>query len=662
MSTTSDPPLPSGVRQAGAALRLWLLAALVVASSCHAAAPPLAVPVEPFFRHADYRSFKLSPSGTFVAAIVPVNGRAGLVTIDLATRKPGHVTTVNASDVGWFEWVTDDRLVFTVLDLQVGGGAQRGSGFFTVKRDGSEFRILAPPPTGRGKYVYRYMRFLSALHDGSDDILVVANDGDPRYPEVYRLNTDTGRKTLLSLEKPGDVVRWVADRSGAVRAAVAEGDQGGGRTFWRPTASAPWEKVDDYAPHRQKFDPVDFDGDGSLIVSARTGGRDTLALYRFDPERKGPGELIAEHPHVDLAGGLVYDEKKRRVVGIAYADERPAFAWLDDDWAKVATAVDRALPDRINVISRSSGPRALVYSYSDVDPGAFYLLDVDRRKLEHLADSRAGAKAVAMPHRKFVRYTARDGLPIPGWLTLPVGKEAKGLPLVVYVHGGPWVHGAGWGWHDEAAYLASLGYAVLEPEFRGSLGWGWKHFRGSFKQWGRAMQDDLDDGMDWAVAQGIADPKRACLMGASYGGYAVMMGLARNPERWRCGIDYVGVTDINLMYDVAWSDYADSTFIKFNAKEMLGDPDADAALLKEVSPLEQAGRIRAPVLMAYGADDRRVPLVHGQKMKDLLEANRVPVEWVTYADEGHGFLLEENRFDFHRRVANFLARNLAPAP
>lgn len=659
MSNTFELRIASRARRARAALRGGLLALLAVAALAQAAPAP-DVPVERFFRRADYTSFKLSPSGMFVAGIVPVNGRSGLVSIDLATRKPGHVTTVNASDIGWFEWVTDDRLVFTVLDLQVGGGAQRGSGLFTVKRDGSEFRILAPPPTGRGKFVYRYTRFLSKLYDGSDDILVAANDGDPRYPEVYRLNTDTGRKTLLSLEKPGDVVLWLADRSGAVRAAVAEGDNGGGRTFWRPTASAPWEKIDDYAPHRQKFDPVGFDGDGTLIVAARPGGRDTAALYRFDADKKAVGELIAEHPHVDLMGGLVYDEKKRRVVGIGYDDGQLRFAWLDEDWAKVSAAVDRALPGRINVISRSSGSRALIFSYSDVDPGAYHLLDVDRRKLEHLADVRADVKAADMPQRKLVRYVARDGLSIPAWLTLPKGKDAKGLPLVVYVHGGPWVRGASWGWTDEAAYLASLGYAVLEPEFRGSLGWGRKHFESSFKQWGKAMQNDLDDAMDWAVAQGIADPKSACIMGASYGGYAVMMGLARNPERWRCGINYVGVTDINLMYDVAWSDFSDSSFVKYSAKDMIGDPAADAALLKEVSPLEQASRIRAPVLMAYGVDDRRVPLVHGQKMKALLEANNVPLEWVAYADEGHGFLLEENRFDFYRRVAAFLARNLAP--
>jgi dipeptidyl aminopeptidase/acylaminoacyl peptidase len=174
------------------------------------------------------------------------------------------------------------------------------------------------------------------------------------------------------------------------------------------------------------------------------------------------------------------------------------------------------------------------------------------------------------------------------------------------------------------------------------------------------MQDDITDGVNSLVKQGVVDPKRICIMGASYGGYAVMMGLARDPERWRCGINYVGVTDINLFFDVTWSDYARSDWIKYAAKEMIGDPDKDAAMLRAASPLENAARIKAPVLMAYGALDVRVPIVHGEKMRDALAKQGTPVEWVVYAEEGHGFLLEKNRFDFYNRVAKFLVANNPP--
>jgi dipeptidyl aminopeptidase/acylaminoacyl peptidase len=216
------------------------------------------------------------------------------------------------------------------------------------------------------------------------------------------------------------------------------------------------------------------------------------------------------------------------------------------------------------------------------------------------------------------------------------------------------VRGNEWEWDPEAAYLASLGYAVLQPEFRGSRGWGRRAFEASWKQWGRTMQDDLNDGVDDLVKRGIADPARVCIMGASYGGYAVMEGLARDPDRWKCGVDWVGVTDITYMFDVTWSDTWNSDWMKYGAREMIGDPDKDAALLKAVSPLQNASRIKAPVLMAYGGQDHRVPAIHGERMRDALTKNGVPVEWVLYEDEGHGFMVEATRYDFYTRVAKFL--------
>ncbi len=297
-------------------------------------------------------------------------------------------------------------------------------------------------------------------------------------------------------------------------------------------------------------------------------------------------------------------------------------------------------------------------SYSDTDPGTYYLYDRDQRRLEFVAASRKAIDPARMPAREPVRYAARDGLEIPAYVTLPMGAATGKLPLVVLVHGGPNVRGGHWRWNAEAAYLASLGYAVLEPEFRGSLGWGRKHFEAGWKQWGLAMQDDLDDGVDWLAKQGTIDPKRVCIMGGSYGGYAVMLGLARNPERWRCGINFIGVTDINLLFEVGWSDFADSNYLRYAAKDLIGDPVKDAAQFKATSPLAQAARIKAPVLMAYGTDDRRVPLIHGEEMRDALRKQGTPVEWVAYRGEGHGFLLEANRIDFYTRVAKFLEAHL----
>jgi dipeptidyl aminopeptidase/acylaminoacyl peptidase len=649
------PAIPSvGVRL----LQLAVLLATLVAAGAGRAAN--AVAPEPFFGQASYRELRLSPSGKYLGALIPAGGRVRLAVIDVDTKVLSIAGALQGDDIDWFEWVNDDRLVFSAIDLQSGLGEQRGGGLFAINRDGREFRILAPTLKGqsdRGQLVYRYTLLLGVPRDGTDDILVVSNDPDARYPEVYRMDTRSGRRTIKSSGKPGDIVGWIADRKGAVRAAI-EVDKGTTiRVYWRADETSKWVRLAESSYRDARFLPVAFDGDGSLIVRSNIG-RDTWAIYRYDTDKRALGAELAAHPLADLDGNLVFDPSKNRVVGARYQADRPGNIWFDDEWAQLQKSVDAALPGRMNVITREGGARALVMSYSDTDPGSYYLLDIDKRRMEFLAARRESIKQDAMPAREPVRYTARDGLEIPGYLTLPKGKPPKNLPLVVLVHGGPYLHGATWAWSAEPAYLASLGYAVLEPAFRGSTGWGNKLYVAGWKQWGFAMQDDLDDGMDWLVARGIVDPKRACIMGGSYGGYAVMMGLARNPDRWRCGINFVGITDISLMFDISWSDVAYSDFIRYTAKETIGDPDADAAKLKAASPLHNAAKIKAPVLMAYGAQDRRVPLIFGEKMRDALRSQGTPVEWQVYSDEAHGFLLEKNRYDFYGRVAKFLEREL----
>jgi len=300
-----------------------------------------------------------------------------------------------------------------------------------------------------------------------------------------------------------------------------------------------------------------------------------------------------------------------------------------------------------------------VTSRSDVLPGSYYLFDAKAGKMEWLVDQRPWIKPKEMAAMKPVRYKARDGLEIPAYLTLPSAGEQKNLPLLMIIHGGPWVSGDNWGFDPEAQFFASRGYAVLQPNFRGTLHYGWKHFSSSFGQWGLAMQDDISDGVKWAVDQGIADPKRVCIYGASYGGYATMMGLAKTPELYRCGINYVGVTDLNLNLTATWSDYAESEYLRYNAKEMLGDVDKDAERLKRTSPVELASRIKAPVFMAYGAADRRVPIEHGQRMKSALEsAGNKPAVWIVADGEGHGFRDPKNVKMVYEAMEKFLAENL----
>ncbi|MDP9107935.1 MAG: alpha/beta fold hydrolase, partial [Pseudomonadota bacterium] len=320
--------------------------------------------------------------------------------------------------------------------------------------------------------------------------------------------------------------------------------------------------------------------------------------------------------------------------------------------------VDALLPNTINQLSRgaySETPYVLVNAYSDVQPSLYLLFNSETKKLLKLGASHPDIDPAQMAPKDMKRVTARDGLVIPVYLTLPKSSSQKNLPMVVLVHGGPNVRGGYWSWNAEAEFLASRGYAVLEPEFRGSTGFGTKHFKAGWKQWGLAMQTDIADSAKWAIAQGIADPKRICIGGASYGGYAALMGLITDPELFRCGIDWVGVTDLGLMYSLGWNDATDSEK-RYGMPLLVGDPVRDAAQFKATSPLDNAARIKRPLLMAYGGADRRVPVDHGIRLREAIKGSNPDVEWVVYEQEGHGWQLEATRIDFWSRVEKFLGR------
>jgi dipeptidyl aminopeptidase/acylaminoacyl peptidase len=263
-----------------------------------------------------------------------------------------------------------------------------------------------------------------------------------------------------------------------------------------------------------------------------------------------------------------------------------------------------------------------------------------------------------MAQLDFFRIKARDGDDMPVWVTTPRGKADVPRPAVLLVHGGPWVRGGFWGWNGEAQFLASRGYVVIEPEFRGSTGYGYAHFQRSFKQWGGTMQDDLADAVRWAASTGKIDPKRVCIAGASYGGYATLMSLIRYPDLYRCGVAWAAVTDPRLRYEESWASDSSAEVRKFSLPLLVGDPIKDAELLKAATPVEHAAQIRAPLYLAFGRDDHRVPLEHGTRMREALRASGNDPEWTVYDGEGHGWQKLENNVDFYDHMARFLAEHL----
>jgi dipeptidyl aminopeptidase/acylaminoacyl peptidase len=623
-------------------------------------------PIQALFRGAQYSQMALSPDGQQLAALAPVGGRINLVVMDLDKRGATPVTGMTTRDIVWFTWLNNKRLLVRTGTFGTRALEARGGGLFAIDRDGSEGRQLGEGSDEQMKAgfraVIRPLSFVRALPRETDDFIAqeVTIDWQRAVPgPLFRINSRTGRRSNISLGQPdtGGSESWVVDRDGVARAlTVSSGNRI--RIHYRAGPDAPWRKLDEFALGAPgSWQPLAIADDGaSLYATSYRDGRDKAAIVRYKPDDNTFGEVVAENSLVDVRR-LV--QEKEGVLGAAYEADKGGTIWFDESLAAIQRTVDKAFPDSVNLLAPAADhQRVLVTSYSDVSPGAFYLFDRKAAKLEWLADRMPWIDAKRLSPMTPVRYPARDGLEIPAYLTVPKGSSGKAMPMVVMVHGGPWVSGDQWSFNPEVQFLASRGYAVLQLNFRGTTRYGWKHFSSSFKQWGLAMQDDVTDGVRWAIDKGVADPNRICIYGASYGGYAAMMGLAKTPELFKCGINYVGVTDLPFFLTVSWSDYAYSDFISYGAKVMVGDIDRDGEQLKRTSPVELADSIRAPVLMAYGSEDRRVPIDHGTRMKSALDRSGKKYQWMVGEGEGHGFLDMKNKVMFYSAMERFLRENI----
>jgi len=651
-------------RRAWRACMRWNIAAMLAAavllpSGGHAAD----IPIEAFFRHSEFLSLAMSPDGRKVAALVPVEGRYNLAVLDLADRNKALVVTrERVRDVVAFWWINDHRLLFSLGDLVEEPGFQRDAGgLLAINADGSEFRVLSPTlgyQVREGAFVLRrasIFRILSTPENPTDDILVQANERNARYADVYRMNARTGAKTLLTFDSPGNVVRWVVDHDHAVRAAVSFDEKDGYTSWYRDAADAPWRKLNEFRRDRTGYSPVDFDGDNRTLLVASNVGRDKTAIYRLDVDKAALGEIVVGHEAVDVSSGLIYDRAKKMHVGITINADKPETYWFDAEWATAQKLADTALPGTFNTLARREGGRRyLVTSRSDTQPVFWSLLDLDARTLSPLASSREWIKPEQMSEMKPVRIKARDGLEIPMYLTIPRGSSGKNLPMVVHPHGGPWSRDS-WGFDPQVQFLASRGYAVLQPNFRMSTGFGGRHFRAGFRQWGLAMQDDVTDATQWAISEGIADPKRICIFGASYGGYAALMGIIKTPELFRCAIDYVGVTNLQ---DLFTNRYWATSVLDYTLPVRLGDPVADKEMLARNSPVNLADRIDRPLLMAYGGLDINVLPEQGEAMRRALDRANRKYEWMYKQSEAHGYFALENRIEFYAKVEAFLKQHI----
>ncbi|WP_457324330.1 S9 family peptidase [Roseateles sp. P5_E11] len=661
-----------------------LLAPLILLATLATGTPVLAAPppAEAFFKDPTIVEAVLSPSGRKLAVRSTFGGpRVGLGVFDLNPGgKPMRTAQFNDGDISQAYWVNDDRLVFSVTDLSDGSGRPNGApGLFAINPDGSQIRQLVRR-MGRPFFTdgSRQDRLLDWNHrllavprpqpnEVNEEVLLAEFTPDERHLETpLWLNTRTGRTRLTGVNAPPDTVGWVTDSRGELRVALTRRDGRRG-ALWRGPGRQDWQPLYESDLLNAPFGINAVDDAGRLYVTHTQRGSETvLSLYDFERHAPDPKPLVVT-PGFDF-NGRVLNDAAGTALGVRVTTDAETTVWQNAAMQALQKAADERMPGRVNSIScRRCGQAdvvALVRSYSDREPGQLWLYQAQPPAGESVwrpvGRMRNAIEPSEMAQMDLHRIKARDGRDLPVWVTK--NAEATGpLPAVVLVHGGPWVRGNAWGWHAYAQFLASRGYAVIEPEFRGSTGYGRDHFRAGFRQFGQAMQDDVADALRWAQEQKIASDK-ACIAGASYGGYSTLMGLIKDPELYRCGVAWVAVTDLDLYVAGSWwvRDDIPEWGRQFQLRDMVGDPEKDAALIAAHSPVKQAARIKAPVLLAFGEADLRVPLAHGERLrKAMREAGNEPA-WVTYPGEGHGFAVLKNRVDFAQRMEAFLAKHLGP--
>jgi dipeptidyl aminopeptidase/acylaminoacyl peptidase len=526
-------------------------------------------------------------------------------------------------------------------------GGDENHRLYAVGRDGSNRLDLTPFENVKCDIV-------DDLEDIDNEILFQMNRRNPEVFDVYHLNVVTGEQHLVA-ENPGNVQQWITDHDGRLRLATTT-DGVNTSILYRETEDAEWRTVATYN-FKESAAPLFFTFDDKSIYVTSNVGRDKAAIFEYDLETGKETQLIFEHDDVDVTR-LLKSRKRKVITGVMYETDRPGYHFLDDHRAAIQAYVDEQLPGRLNTVTSFSRDESVyvVHSGGDRSLGGYYLMNTDPMKLTKLFDASPWLDEAEMAEMKPITYRTRDGLTVHGYLTLPVNAEPGNLPLVVHPHGGPW-HRDTWFFNPECQFLANRGYAVLQMNFRGSTGYGRAFMEASFKQWGLTMQDDITDGVHWAVEQGIADPKRIAIYGGSYGGYATLSGVTKTPELYACAVSYVGVSNLFTWIDAIppyWKLYLEMMY------EMVGHPERDKERFKQTSPFFNADRIRAPLLVAQGANDPRVRKEESDQIVEALRKRGVDVKYMMKEDEGHGFRNEENMFEFYREMEAFLAEHLNP--
>lgn len=598
------------------------------------------IPMRDFFRNPEKIGFSLSPNGEYWAFLQPWENRLNIHVQKIGEEKITRVTDATERDITGYLWASNNRIVYA----QDQAGDENFK-LYAVDIDGSARKALTP-------FEEVKVGLVDDLKNNPDEMLMAMNKRDKRFFDVYRININNGDMEMLA-ENPGNIVGWLTDHEGKLRVATTS-DGVNTSILYREQETEPF-RVIITTSFKETIAPLFFTYDNKYLYVSSNIGRDKQAIFKYDVDNAKFLEEIYEHPEVDVSI-LLKSDKREKITGVAYHTDKRFYHFFDQEREELQKNLEKRLPGYEVVITDMSRDetKVIARTYSDKSMGAYYFYNLSNDDFRKLVEVSPWLEEKYMADMQPIKYISRDGLTIHGYLTLPKGLTPNDLPVVINPHGGPWYRDY-WGYNPEVQFLVNRGYAVLQMNFRGSTGYGRKFWEIGFKKWGKEMQDDITDGVKWLIEEGIADPKRVGIYGGSYGGYATLAGLAFTPDLYACGVDYVGVSNI-LSWFKAIPPYWEPLREMFY--EMVGDPEKDKELLEAASPVFHVDKIMAPLFIAQGANDPRVPKAESDQMVEALKARGIEVPYMVKDNEGHGFANEENRFDFYRAMEEFLGKHL----
>lgn len=599
----------------------------------------------------------LSPSGEHLAYVLNSHGHSVLVTQNLQTGKRNFITRTNNEKYvfQWLKWVSSERLIFSLYFPSRREGVASGERrlLSASVRDAKVKAVLKPRSVRDGGHISQFQdRVVSTLPADPEHVLLALDAEEQAFPGVYRVNVKTGgRKRVQRHKKP--IRSWWADQEGELRAGVGFEMNTTVRSLWvRRSGSEHWHKLEEYETfERANITPLGFGRDPrTLYVRDVHEGR--YAVFKIDTASEGfERELVVSDPDYDIDGALIRSPKTGEVIGVRHYHAPGSTLYLDPHYQSFQNSLQRAFPDTHNRIVNFSDDemKYLVITSSSSKGGVYHLGDRERGTISPILHNYPLLQDEDLSQSGRFVYTARDGTDIESYLWLPQVKAAENLPLILFPHGGPMSSDRG-GFDYWTHFFTNRGYAVLQPNFRGSSDYGYEFSMASLAQWGLAMQDDLEDGVRALVAEGVVDPARVCIVGASYGGYAALMGVAKTPEVYQCAVSFAGISSL--------LDLRNSSRHYLNKKVVNKQLGSDRDQLQATSPVNHVERIVAPILLAHGYRDRVVPVAQSRKMASALKKNGKQYQYLELDHGSHGLAFEKNRLAFFEAMDAFLARHL----